>query len=300
MIHLTTALAARGHTVCVAGGVHTARTLGGVAWLPTGEATQADTCVAVNDARLLAGHAGLPVVWFHNEVGAWRETRKGRLAALWRHRPLAVFIGTEQARAASRLLPFRKRLVIPYGLPPAVLAAAPAASRPGPRAIFTSQAYRGLREVIAMWRVEISPHVPGARLVAYVADADIAPYAALAAGDATIEIHRRVGNAAMLDVLRGARVLLAPGHVSETFCLAAAEAIAMGVPVVTLGLGSLKERVSDGITGFVCNGWPEMAARTRAVLEDAGLFARMRTGGLASRSGQDWAAAAGAWEALVR
>ncbi len=299
MIHLTSALAERGHAVCVVGGVQAARDLGRVRWLPAGEAAAADVRVAVNDARLLAGQGGLPVVWFHNEVGAWREVRKRRLAALCRYRPVAVFIGTEQARRASRMLPFRRRVVIPYGLPPAVLAAAPGAAMPGPCAVFTSQAYRGLREVIAMWRAHVSPLVPGARLVAYVGDAELAPYAALAAGDASIAIRQRVGNAAMLDVLRDARLLLAPGHVSETFCLAAAEAVAMGVPVVTLGVGSLKERVVDGVTGFLCSDWRQMAARVREALTDDDIWKRMRANGLASRSGSDWAVAAEAWEACA-
>ncbi len=281
------------------GGARAARGFNGVRWLPAHAQSAADICVAVNDARLLEGRGGLPVVWFHNEVDAWREVRKGRLAALWRHRPLAVFIGTEQARSASRLLPFRRRVVIPYGLPPAVLAAAPEAGVPGPCAVFTSQAYRGLREVVAMWRAEVSPRVPGARLVAYVADGDVAAYRALAEADGSIEVRGRVGNAAMLDVLRGARVLLAPGHVSETFCLAAAEAVAMGVPVVTLGTGSLKERVANGVTGFVCGDWAEMASRVREVLEDAALWGRMRSAGLASRSGMDWVSAAHAWEACA-
>ena len=299
MVHLTQALAARGHTVCVVGGVGAARDLGPVGWLPAGAHPAADIRVAVNDARLLAGGAGLPVVWFHNEVGAWRETRKGRLAALWRHRPVAVFIGTGQARLASKLLPFRRRAVIPYGLPPAVLEAAPGQAMPGPCAVFTSQAYRGLAQVIAMWRVRVAPRVPGARLVAYVAGGDVPAYAALAAGEASITVRPRVGNDAMLDVLRSARLLLAPGHVSETFCLAAAEAIAMGVPVATLGIGSLRERVEDGVTGFVCAGWDQLAARVRQVLTDDDVWRRLRANGVASRSGMEWGRAAQGWEAMA-
>ncbi len=299
MIHLTGALAALGHSVRVVGGVHEARDLGGVLWLPAQAATPCDVCVAVNDARLLAGQSGLPVVWFHNEVGAWREIRKARLGALLRYRPVVVFIGTEQARKASRLLPFRRRIVIPYGLPPAVLAAAPGEGVPGPWAVFTSQAYRGLREVIALWRAAVAPRVPGARLVAYVGSADVATYATLAAGEASIEVRPRIGNAAMLDVLRSARLLLAPGHVSETFCLAAAEAVAMGVPVVTLGAGSLKERVADGSTGFVCKSWDEMAVRVRETLTQDAVWARLRSNGLASRSGGEWAVVARNWQSAV-
>jgi glycosyltransferase involved in cell wall biosynthesis len=228
------------------------------------------------------------------------------MPALWRHRPVAVFIGSEQARLASRMLPFRGRGVIPYGLPPSVLVAAAedvaaeaGAVVAGREAIFTSQAYRGLARVIRMWRECVAPAVPGARLTAYVGAGDVAAYRAKAAGEASIRVLGRVGNDEMLGVLRGARVLLAPGHRSETFCLAAAEAIAMGVPVVTLGIGSLKERVVDGRTGFVCRDWGAMAARTRDLLTEDALWAEMRAAGLATRAGNGWDRAAVEWEAFA-
>ncbi len=277
-----------------------ARQVGGVAWLSPGALPATDVAVAINDAGLLPG-GGLPVVWFHNEVEFWREARKGRLAALWRHRPAGVFIGARQRRAAALLLPLRARITIPYGLPERVLAAAPAAAPPPPHAVFTSQAYRGLRGVIAMWRGQVAPRVPGARFSAFIDAADIAAYAALAEGEPSIAILPRVGNAAVIEMLRGARLLVAPGHRSETFCMAAAEAIAMGVPVVTQGIGSLAERVADGRTGFVCRrGGAAMARRIVEVLTDDGLWRSLHGGGLATRAGNGWAEAAGRWAAMAR
>jgi hypothetical protein len=293
-------LAARGHRVSVAGGAPSARGFGGVSWLPPGVVAPGRVTVAINDATLLPGSPGLPVVWFHNEVEIGRELRKRRLPALWRHRPAAVFIGTEQARLASRLLPFRARKVIPYGLPDRVLNAAPASVAPGPHAIFTSQAYRGLDAIIHLWRTRVAPAHPLARLSAFIANADVPAYAALAAGDASIAINGRIGNDQVLETLRTARVLLAPGHRSETFCLAAAEAIAMGVPVVTLGIGSLKERVVQAETGFICKNWNGMAARTGEVLADTTLWSRLHHNGLATRIRNDWDQAAQAWEAFAQ
>ena len=43
--------------------------------------------------------------------------------------------------------------------------------------------------------------------------------------------------------LKKSRVMLIPGHKSETFCLAAQEANETCVPIVTLGIGCLKERI---------------------------------------------------------
>ena len=47
------------------------------------------------------------------------------------------------------------------------------------------------------------------------------------------------------------KVLLVPGHKAELYCIAAEEARELCIPIVTLGIGSLSERVEHGITGFV-------------------------------------------------
>jgi glycosyltransferase involved in cell wall biosynthesis len=282
VLNLAATLGARGHAVSVGTG-----------------AAEADISVAVNDATLLRGASGLPVIWFHNEVSLWREWRRGRLPALWRHRPVAVFLGARQAAMAPALPVFRRRVVIGHGVPEAVLRAAPAGSPPAPQAVFLSQAYRGLAEVISVWRRLVAPAMPGARLSAFVQAREVGRYRALALGEASIAIEPRVGNAAIPEVLRGARVVLAPGHRSETFCLVAAEAAAIGVPVITRGWGALAERVNDGQTGFVCGSWLGFARRTLEVLGDAKLWRRLQAGGLATRADAGWDRAARAWEGLI-
>ena len=44
--------------------------------------------------------------------------------------------------------------------------------------------------------------------------------------------------------------MLVPGHKGEVFCLAAEEAKALCVPIVTMGFGSLSERVDHLKTGL--------------------------------------------------
>ena len=45
--------------------------------------------------------------------------------------------------------------------------------------------------------------------------------------------------------------MLNPGHKGEVFCLAAEEAKELCIPIVTMGYGSLKERVDHGVTGYI-------------------------------------------------
>jgi len=257
---------------------------------------EAGVTVAINDASLLPPDAARPVVWFHNEVLLSRELRRRRLPALLRHRPTAIFCGTEQASHASRLLPFRARVILPHGLPPAILAAPPASAPPPPHALFISQAYRGLAGLIDFWRTSIAPARPDTRLTAHIAAADLPRHRALAESAPSISLLPRLPSHAIPALLAGARLLLAPGHRSETFCLAAAEAIAMGVPVVTFGTGALKERVRHGRTGFICRDRADMAQHTLALLTDDALWSRLHANALATRHNAGWNQVAQQWE----
>ena len=55
----------------------------------------------------------------------------------------------------------------------------------------------------------------------------------------------------MINDLNSSRMFLVPGHEAELFCLAAEEARELCLPIITLGIGSLSERVIHGETGFI-------------------------------------------------
>ncbi|HET8713750.1 MAG TPA: N-acetyl-alpha-D-glucosaminyl L-malate synthase BshA [Gemmatimonadales bacterium] len=79
------------------------------------------------------------------------------------------------------------------------------------------------------------------------------------------------------DVLRGADLFLLPSA-TESFGLAALEAMACGVPVVASAVGGIPEVVEDGKTGFLAplGDVPTMSARALQILQDAALHGRMR------------------------
>lgn len=78
------------------------------------------------------------------------------------------------------------------------------------------------------------------------------------------------------EILSIADVFLMPSE-SETFGLAALEAMACGVPTVVSDVGGLPELVNDGETGYLCpvNDVDAFTNRTRALLSDEDLHDRM-------------------------
>ena len=63
----------------------------------------------------------------------------------------------------------------------------------------------------------------------------------------------------MINDLKNYRALLYLGHKSDIFTLTAEEAIKLGIPVVTYGIGSLADRVVHGVSGFVCGNEKEFS-----------------------------------------
>ncbi len=86
-------------------------------------------------------------------------------------------------------------------------------------------------------------------------------------------LGRREDVAALLGV---ADLFLFPS-LSESFGVAAAEAMACGVPVIASAVGGLSELIRDGETGYLCHPQDrdEMAERAVALLRDAELRRRM-------------------------
>jgi glycosyltransferase involved in cell wall biosynthesis len=100
-------------------------------------------------------------------------------------------------------------------------------------------------------------------------------------------------------VLSGARAMLYRGDVGETFCLALAEAQAMGVPAVVTPLGAVGERIADGKSGRVATSDDDFVAAAIAVLRDDALWRQWHLGALATQRGLGWDDVAARYEALI-
>jgi glycosyltransferase involved in cell wall biosynthesis len=111
--------------------------------------------------------------------------------------------------------------------------------------------------------------------------------------------HAPVGREMLASVLAGARVMLYRGDPGETFCLALAEAQAMGVPAVVQPIGAVAERVTDGCSGRVARTDETFVEAAVAVLRDDTLWREWHRGALATRRGLDWDTIAGRFESVV-
>ncbi len=65
--------------------------------------------------------------------------------------------------------------------------------------------------------------------------------------------------------------------ITESFCVAAAEGMACGVPAIVTDLPGMRVTIEDGVTGFLCkkNDEKDLALKIERILSDPALWARM-------------------------
>ncbi|MBT3940046.1 MAG: glycosyltransferase [Pelagibacterales bacterium] len=92
----------------------------------------------------------------------------------------------------------------------------------------------------------------------------------------------------MVKDLLKSKVLLVPGHKGELYCIAAEEARELCIPIITLGIGSLSERVEHGITGFIAKTPEEFADYTLKIFNDENLWKNLRNNLIKLRGSKKW------------
>jgi glycosyltransferase involved in cell wall biosynthesis len=312
-VALAEALARRGHRVEVRNRCRTELIHKGVRWAPlsAGVPAACDLYIGNRGHRVigLVRRAGKRLFWLHNPARYLTKPRN-----LWRlacYRPLLIATGAYHAATIPGWLPCGGCKIIPYGVLDRFRGAMPR-EPPPPRAIFTSNPLRGLDWLLDLWVERIAPAVPAAELHIY---AGAAVYGAAAAGkseqmaavlaradalaDAGVRRFAPVGREALAAALSGARAMLYRGDPGETFCLALAEAQAMGVPAIVTPLGAVGERVVDGVSGTVARDDRAFAAAAIEVLRDDGLWRRRHLAALKHQGGLSWDAVAARFEALI-
>lgn len=319
VIYLAEALARRGHAVtCLTHGdepvVHQ-----GVTWSPlgAGRAGPCDLFLAVQHPELLdlarrPHRRALWLVWPPHEL-----RRRQQFLRMWLYRPLPVFVSRYQVGVYGRFLPKPDPpLVLPLGLTDAVRGRPPLGMPPPPRAVFASNPMRDLTWLLGIWERRILPRIPGAELHIYGLRDYEHRYA-----DRWEETHERLGQFVpdgysaealrsliphpparreeLWDSVYSSRVMLYGGHRVEAFCLAVAEAQALGVPAVVRPIAAMPERVRDGITGFIASDDEAFARRAVELLTDDVVWRRQHEAALSLQQGWSWDEMAAAFEAGV-
>ena len=220
------------------------------------------------------------ILWIHNEAKYllyWR-----RLKYLLKHRPVVVFSGNYHKSTLPFFIPTGGRKVISYGISEEVLKMTPPnLVERNKKVYFTSNPLRSLRWLVNLWVSEIHPYHPDAELHVFAGWKTYGVWGIAVKNRMQKEIEYAsqfaINKIIIRDVLpkhelfsemKQGRAMFYKGDMAETFCLAVAEAQALGLPAVVCDLGSMKERVEHEVTGFVARSDDEFVKYAIKILNE--------------------------------
>ncbi|MGH1351558.1 MAG: glycosyltransferase family 4 protein [Methyloligellaceae bacterium] len=295
-IILAECLAARGHYVEGITGFQGVEEHNGVIWSAKPGKEHYDLAVANLYPRYLdLVSAKRKCVWVHNPMNRWSRFKKS-IRGLIKHRPEAVFVTDYQIHTTPAIFPFSKRHVIEHGIEEFFLNAERKGTAPEPVAIFTSQGGRNLDSVINMWKQVIHPKLEAAQLHLYCSLPDNLISKDLAEFNI---IHKGlVPQKQLIQAYSDSRVMFYPGHSEETFCNVAHEAVICGLPVVTMGIGGIRDRIQNGKNGIIVKTRQEMAEAALKILQDDQEWLRLHEAAITETQYHTWKNRAELWEKI--
>ena len=79
-----------------------------------------------------------------------------------------------------------------------------------------------------------------------------------------------------------------PGHKAELYCIAAEEARELCIPIVTMGIGSLSDRVIHNKTGFIANSKKQFANYALELFSNNITWDEIRKNLISLRNSNNW------------
>lgn len=227
------------------------------------------------------------VLWIHNEAKYllyW-----SRLKYLILYRPIIVFSGNYHASTLPFFIPTGGRCIIPYGLSNQVfISQRNSLVIPSPKVFFTSNPLRSLRWLVDLWVDKIYPEIPEAELHVFSSWQTYGKWGesvktrmknemeyASGFSDYNVIIRDVLPKTELFKEMMTGRAIFYRGDKAETFCLAIAEAQALGLPAVVTDLGSMNERVANGITGYVAQSDNDFVRFAKEILVNNDLWTEM-------------------------
>ena len=240
-----------------------------------------DVAISNGDARLLNKiKANKNIIFSYSLQSVEKFIRKGQLIAYLKHKPTYFLIGDYHIKNRSKLISLFGVNTLKIGIDDMFHQADIKNENRKNYAIFTSRGDRNLELLTDIWSQNIYPRISNSKLF-------VTPYINIKEKN-NIFFRNMTSRAELIKDLLKCKVFVAPGHKAELFCLAAAEAQELCIPIVTLGIGSLYERVQHNINGFIAKNKIEFADYTIELFKNHSLWLKLHNNMIEQRGENNW------------
>lgn len=247
-----------------------------------------DVAITNADANLLnLVNAKKKIVLSYSLQPIEKFLRKKQLFSYIKHRPKIFLLGEYHKKKRSIFLSLFGSEIYTPGIDDIFLESKIKFPKHSNQAIFASRSDRNLNILLEIWNNYILTKSTNYKLLITPNNED-----ANFLKKKNIYFRKMDLKGNLIKDLLSSKMMLVPGHKAELFCLAAEEARELCLPIITLGIGSLKERVEHGKTGFIAKNYSEFAQYTLDLFKQDDLYNNLVKNLLELRGSKSWLNAA--------
>lgn len=252
-----------------------------------------DLSIAVSNANLFKNISSTKKAIFSvSNQPLEKFIRKKQFFATYIYKPTIVTLCNYQLDLRSKITSPYGKVMIPITVDEVFLKEEiDINSTPNKNAIYNIRSNRNLDKLINIW---IEYIYPANKSLKFNITPDLINYSNVHK-ESNIFLRKISSRQQMIKELKESRVLLYLGHKSDIFTLTVEEAIRLCVPVVTFGIGSVKERVTHGFNGFIAKNSKEFSNYTLDIMNDDKLLKELKANMLKTRLKNNWSDIADKW-----
>jgi len=224
------------------------------------------------------------ILFSHSLQSIEKFIRKKQLLSYLKYKPKICFLSQYHKKNRSKLLYLFGNIDLRWGVDDIFLKTEITNEINKNQGIFISRPDRNLELLLNIWKNKIIKKNDKLKLLATENSYNFS--------DNSIISRKLDHRMKLINDLKSSRVCLIPGHKAELYCLVAEEAKELCVPIVTLGIGCLKERVDHGKTGYIANNKDEFASYTLELFKNDDLWNSMRNNLIKQRGKKTWSSVA--------
>ena len=231
-----------------------------------------DYVIAMSDSNLLKKlNCNKNYLWSHSIQSFEKFLRKKQLIPFIKYKPLMILEGDYHFKNRSFLTSFFGKKILKIATDyDFIKTDINIDFIPPPNAIFSTKSDRNLNFLIDAW-FEIRKKNPDSNL--YINPPHQLTKTQIENG---IILRNKDKKDFLIKELINSKLFISPGHKTEVFCLAAEEAKELCVPIVTMGIGCLYERVEHKKTGFIAKTQKEFVNYSSLILNDNKVYKTLR------------------------
>jgi len=283
LINLATYFSKAGNEVVVFNNTKEEANIDNVSWFNLKRLNKSytfDIAITNNDIRLLDKIISSKKFAISHSIQTIEKfIRQKQLLSYIKNKPKILLLGKYHQQNRSLLLKVFGSNTVEWGVDE-IFINSKINDNPLNQAIFTSRPDRNLNILLDIWKNKICKFAPNSKVIITPIEENYRQY--------NIFNRNLLTKEELVKDLLNSKVAIFPGHKAELYCIAAEEAKELCLPIVTLGIGSLSERVEHGVTGLVAKNSTEFGNYILDILNNELIYNKIRNNLKLIRGQKNW------------